>query len=144
MHEDDDNVTTARGHARAAWLLFTGERNLRPRLVDWQTGTAPDGSPQVSARVDGPGGADALRRFTASHHLALGNPGDLRQSFDYTVPGRTACVWRSSGVWVELWHPDSPETAPAPVHAPSRPASAARWGLGGRLPYSRRRTETTA
>jgi len=109
--EDDDIVTSARGHARAAWALFTNERNLHARLTDWQTSNTPDGTQQVSARVHGPGAEHALRRFTAEHYIVLGCPGDLRQAFDYTQAGRTVCVWRTGGVWVELWHSDQTEQA---------------------------------
>ena len=143
MNVDDDNVTTARGHARAAWLLFARERRLHATLTGWQTGTAPDGSPQISAEVTGPGAAHALSRFTAGHDLVLGQPGDQRQTVDYSVPGRTACVWRKNGVWVELWCSDTPSTPSPPVQAPVRPVSQkARRGLGGRLPFPRRSKET--
>lgn len=143
----DDNVTNARGHARAAWALFITERNLHARLTDWHTGTAPDGTPQVSARVHGPGAEHALRRFTTEAYLVLGAAGDQRQAFDYGVPDRTSCVWRTGGVWVELWLPKTPAVAPAaapavePASAPVR-APRVLSGLGARFNFTRRRKET--
>lgn len=140
---EEDAVTTARGHARAAWLLFSRERNLNAILDRWQTGTAPDGSPRISAQVTGTAAAYALRRFTADYHLVLGASGDQRQTVDFSTPGRTSCVWRKSGVWVELWHSDTPTPAPIPSPTPSRAAVVkSRSGLGARLAFTRRRKET--
>lgn len=139
-------VTDAKAQAVQAWHLFTRERNLTARIPDWRTTTSPDGSPALSAEVAGPGAAHALRLFASEYHLVLRWPGDLRPQFDYTIPGRTACVWRSRGVWVELWHPDTVASLPPAT----KPAPPARRGLlslaSARLPYTRRPTtlkETT-
>ncbi|GGS96620.1 hypothetical protein [Streptomyces violaceus] len=136
----DDTVTAARVQATRAWTLFTQERNLRARIPDWRTTTSADGVTTLSVEVAGPGAAHALRLFASQYHLVLGQPGDQRPTFDYTTPGRTACVWRSSGVWVELWHPDTV------AHLPAAPVThqAPRRGLlsraSDRLPYTRRTT----
>jgi hypothetical protein len=39
-------------------------------------------------------------------------------------PGRVVCVWRTGGVWVELWHHDRPTAVvPTPAVMPqSRPS----------------------
>lgn len=124
----------AKDHAMKAWYLFTRERNFRAIVPDWRTGTSEDGSPMLSVEVVGPGAAHALRLFTADCFVVLGGPGDQRPAFDYSVPGRTACVWRKYGVWIELWHPDAQEAAPSP----SRPVLRRVLRPGGRLPFTRK------
>lgn len=131
-----DALGYAKNHAMKAWYLFTRERNFHAIVPDWRTGTSPDGSPHLSVEVVGPGAAHALRLFTADYFVVLGQPGDQRPAFDYSTPGRVACVWRKYGVWIELWHPDSQATTPVPV--PSRPALRRVLRPGGRLPFTRR------
>ena len=81
--------------------------------------------------------------------MILGRPGDQRPGFDYTVPGRVICVWRSEGVWVQIWHPDTDPTDPDPGPRPTPlPRAGVRRLLkrpSARLPYTRnRRKETPA
>ncbi|MFJ1900466.1 hypothetical protein [Streptomyces sp. NPDC088115] len=132
-------------------------------LTDWETARLDDGSLLVSARIVGPDPATALREFGVRQEERLGHRvdpavGDQPPSLDFSVPGRSACVWRLDGVWVEVWHPDTPTPVPAPpraVQAPARPVptpprqrpAAAVTTPSGRLPLSRlariRRTLTT-
>lgn len=154
----------ARQHAEAAWTTFTSGRNLTAPLAAWHTANAPDGSPTVTVEITGRGAGHALRRFTADHYMVLGQAGDVRPQFDVSVPGRTSLVWRSGGVWVELWHPDSavdvrevPEpvvsapAAPVTVQAAPTPVPAAPFGAkarrsflgpGGRLTFTRKQRLT--
>lgn len=148
----------AREHAVKSWRVFTDQRNLRAAFADWRTSTTPDGSPYLSVEVAGQGAAHALSRFSADYYLNLPHPGDVRPQFDVTAVGRTVLVWRYDGVWVELWHPDSPVDAPQPVqpvqpvqsatvHSMPVPVSAAPSGRrsflrpSGRLPFTRNRTD---
>lgn len=124
----------AKDHAIKSWYLFTDNRGLKARIPDWRTSTAPDGSPALSVEVVGPGAAYALSLFASQYHLVLGHPGDQRPQFDYSVPGRTSCVWRRAGVWVELWHPDTLPASPQPVPPVSAPAEVAAPGTSGRNP----------
>jgi hypothetical protein len=78
---------------------------------------------------------EALHRFAADCMFFLG-AGDIRPGFDYSVPGRTACVWRSHGVWVELWVSDTPSVPVAPAQ-PARRRLLTR--PGARLPFTRNR-----
>ncbi|MFF7631404.1 hypothetical protein [Streptomyces cyaneofuscatus] len=102
-------------------------------LVAWVQSTTPDGVPMMSARLDVLPPAGALAVFAARQEVAVAlrsGAGDVLPALDYSVPGRIGCVWREGGVWVEVWHPNTPE-APAPrpgppvaVTAPPRPVPA--------------------
>ncbi|MFC8339221.1 hypothetical protein ACFUJX_19730 [Streptomyces rubiginosohelvolus] len=102
-------------------------------LTDWVQSTTPGGAPMVSARLDGPLCADMWAVFAARQEVTVAQRsgvGDVLPALDYSVPDRTGCVWREGGVWVEVWHPNTPE-APAPrpgspvaVTAPPRPVPA--------------------
>jgi hypothetical protein len=148
----------AKAHAQQSWTTFMREKNLQPIVEGWQAGHTPDGQPTLSGQVVGPGAAYALHRFAAEYFLVLGQAGDVRPQFDVDVPDRVALVWRSGGVWVELWHPDAadvpqsptaapgPLTAALPAAAPSAPDG--RRGLlrgpSGRLSFTRKpKTPTT-
>lgn len=147
-------LDAAKEHATTSWYTFTRERNFTAIVPDWRTSTSPSGQPMLTCQVVGPGAANALHRFVADYHLHLANAGDVRQQFDYSQPGRTGAVWRYSGVWVELWVPDTapttPEVSPAPAPAVSLSSvrAAARRSFlrpSGRLPFTRKNTtkETT-
>lgn len=136
-----DALIAAKEHAQNSWYLFAKERNLKAIVPDWRVTDSADGASALSVQVVGPGTAHALRLFTAASHFALGTAGDVRPQFDYSVPGRVACVMRLYGVWVELWHPDQPDTpAPKPAPVSARPVFGPRRLLrpGGRLPFTRR------
>ncbi|MBE4790288.1 MULTISPECIES: hypothetical protein [Streptomyces] len=139
-------VNAVKAQAVRAWLLFTEERGTKARPDGWTTSRSPDGSPVLTAQIVGPDADRCLRLFTSEHPLILGCPGDQRPGFDYSVPGRVICVWRSEGVWVQIWHPDTDTTDPAPRPVP--PRSGVRRLLqrpSARLPYTRnRRKETPA
>ncbi len=129
----------AKQRAVHAWYRFAHDRNLQARVPDWRTSTAPDGTPKLSVEVVGPGAAHVLHLFASCYPLILGQPGDLQPTFTYDTPGRTSCVWRTGGVWVELWHPDTatgPHTPDGPVPAPQAPRTTRR--PSGRLPFVRR------
>ncbi|MBD3550824.1 hypothetical protein [Streptomyces sp. SP18CM02] len=102
-------------------------------LTDWVQSTTPDGLPMMSARLDVLPPAGALAVFAARQEVTVAlrsGAGDVLPALDYSVPGRTGCVWREGGVWVEVWHSNSPEvTAPRPgppvaAAAPPRPVPA--------------------
>jgi hypothetical protein len=89
----------------------------------------------LSAPVTGSDAAAALERIAAVGDLFGFGSSVYRAQLDFLVPGRVACVWRSNGVWVELWRSDTPSDAPAPTRALSGPS--------GRLPFTRNRKENT-
>jgi len=129
------------------------ETGRREQLVDWQATRTVDGSLMLSARIVGPNPERALHQFADRQAQYLANrpllPGDYLPALDVTVPGREACVWRTDGVWVEIWHPDTTTTAqgaPQPVPAPALavPKPSPRGLLGGRLPFARNRRKETA
>ncbi|TXS50125.1 hypothetical protein [Streptomyces sp. t39] len=118
------------------------------QLTDWQHTTTHDGAPLISARirVDKPG--DVLREFAARRTPILADylqhsTGDTLPAMDYSLPGRAALVWRTGGVWVELWHPDPPSPSggrvrPTPALLAQRPRPV-RTAPSDRLPYQRLR-----
>ncbi|MFD1309113.1 hypothetical protein [Streptomyces kaempferi] len=130
-----------------AWYQFTSHQNLKARIPDWREAKASDGTPRLVAEVVGPGAAHTLHLFASQWMVSVTGAGAQRPGFDYSVPGRVACVWRTCGVWVELWHPEPATAPPAPVVAP--PRTSLRSTLtrpSGRLPFTRRpktKKETT-
>lgn len=145
MTETATALIDAKEHAQVAWYEFTRYYGLKAIVPDWRVGTTPDGSPRLSVEVVGPYAQDALRMFAGGQAgLFLGSPGDLRPAFDYSTLGRVTCVWRTRGVWVELWHPEA-AAIPASVPAPAQRRRMSR--PSGRLPFGRRNKtpkETTA
>jgi hypothetical protein len=136
---DSETVATEKDHAVKAWYLFTNHRNFKARVPDWRETKAPDGSARLVVEVVGPGAAHALRLFASEYPLVLGGVGDQRPGFDYSTPGRVTCVWRSNGVWVELWYPDAVTAVLEPARAPSRPPGRRLFARpSGRLPFTRR------
>lgn len=136
--------------ASRAWSLFTQDRQTTETVENWETGTTPDGSPCLSGQVVGDNPALALRLFTADYPIPLGQPGDQRPHAEYRE-GRVVTVWRSAGVWVELWHPEVPIPRPGPpvaaqrparpVPAPPRRTAVAAATPSGRLPLGQRLTD---
>jgi hypothetical protein len=129
-------------HATRFWTHFTADRNLKARIPEWELGTAVDGALLVSFRVVGTQAVEALTGFAGiPEYFRPLEDDDLRPAFDYHVPGRVVCVWRTAGVWVELWCPDTTAAAPAPAPAPvSRvPVASERSFLGARLKFTRNR-----
>ncbi|PVC80547.1 hypothetical protein DBP19_36025 [Streptomyces sp. CS090A] len=112
---------TALAKARALRDWADSGAGRHATLADWVQSTTPDGSPMMSARIDGPLPAGVLAVFGARQetYLALAQtaPGDVLPALDYSDPDRTGCVWRQDGVWVEVWHPNTPE-APTPHPGP--------------------------
>lgn len=128
------------------------EAGRRESLGSWTAHRLEDGALFLSGRVDGPHSGRALHRFADHQAGYLANrpqtPGDQLPTLDVSVPGRVAVVWRTGGVWVELWHPDPQPTPTAPVAPvePARPVVRPRPTpalLGARLPFTRRKTHTT-
>ncbi|MFJ8727707.1 hypothetical protein [Streptomyces sp. NPDC093269] len=143
MTTPSEALEQARQHAEQAWYLFAREIGSRAKVPEWRTGTTDDGQPTLTAEVVGPGKGNALRLFTSRSHFALVGPGQQRPAFDYSTEGRIACVWRTHGVWVVMWHPDTPivpELTPAPAPVVETPI---RRMVGGRFPFTRRKKETT-
>ncbi|MFE7111700.1 hypothetical protein ACFU98_29750 [Streptomyces sp. NPDC057575] len=122
----------------AVWSWYQAVRGRYPSALvpDWRTGTAGDGAPRLTVQVIGEHAREALHHFASVYPLSLANAGDLRPLFEYR-PGRVVCVWRTRGVWVEMWHHDLPAVpAPSPALMPRRRQSSP----SGRLPLSRRLT----
>ncbi|WP_331764780.1 hypothetical protein [Streptomyces sp. NBC_01238] len=123
-----------------SWYLAVRDRYPSALVPDWRVGDAEDGAPLLTVQVIGEHAQEALHHFASIYHLTLDDAGDLRPVFEYR-PGRVVCVWRSNGVWVELWHPDLPSVpAPSPALMPRRrPLSpSGRLPLGQRLTNIRR------
>lgn len=147
------SMDAAIAHAMRSWTTFAVTCDRKARLAERQVGTAADGSLLASFEVIGKDTETALTAFAGMPEFFRPmEPDDLRPFFDYSVPGREACVWRTGGVWVELWRPDTasavpavPEPVPAPVPVQAAPKPSPRGLLGGQLPFARtRRQETTA
>lgn len=137
-------TTAVKNAASRAWSLFTQDRKTAETVENWETGTTPDGAPCLSGQVVGDNPALALRLFTSDYPIPLGQPGDQRPTVDYR-DGRVVTVWRSAGVWVELWHPETPIPRPGPpavAQRPARPIPAPprRTTPSGRLPLGQRLT----
>lgn len=113
----------------------------RASLTLWTASRTSDGQLMVSAEVRGRDAAAALRSFARRQTVVLeARPDrlleDLLPALDVSEEGRTACVWRTRGVWVRLWHTD-PDPGPVLVSPAVRRAgfiSAAR----GRFPFTRK------
>lgn len=121
----------------------------RTRLSTWTAHRLEDGTVALAAEVHARYAPKVLASFTANAYSYFegrpGQPGDRLPALDVSLPDREACVWRTGGVWVELWHP---VTVPAAGNGPeARPAGSVRpprRGLpGARLPFGRRSKTTT-
>jgi hypothetical protein len=162
MTDTTASLHAAREYAEQAWWLFLRETPGVPDAsVDgWQKSITPAGDPILSGQVIGQSAVEALRRFTSDFYVVLKRSGDQRPAFDYSTPNRVTCVWRTHGVWIELWHPDTAvdtpkaaepaHDAPAPVQAtpapkPAAPVRSFISRASDRLPFTRnRRKETPA
>ncbi|MEU3656466.1 hypothetical protein AB0E67_27395 [Streptomyces sp. NPDC032161] len=123
-----------------SWYQAVRDRFPSALVPDWRVGTAKDGAPLLTVQVIGEHAQEALHHFASAYPLILGGSGDLRPVFEYR-PGRVVCVWRSNGVWVELWHHDLPAVpAPTPALMPQRRllSPSGRLPLGQRLTNIRR------
>lgn len=118
-------------------------------LSHWDVARLDTGELFLSARIMGPAPEAALLAFEhrqSTNISAFGDMagGDRLPSLDCTVRGRTACVWRLNGVWVEVWYPDTPAHRPGPpVAAPRavpKPGPPAVSSPSGRLPLGAHRT----
>lgn len=120
------------------------------RLTPWTAYQLDDGTITLSAQITTRGGTLVLAEFAArAYDHFEGRPrtaGDQLPALDVSVPGREACVWRTGGVWVELWHPTVVPAGTSPSGARSaRVVRPARRGLAGaRLPFGRRRKTPTS
>ncbi|MEU6925519.1 hypothetical protein [Streptomyces sp. NPDC046631] len=134
MLELADALVETKLSAVRSWYLAVRDRYPSALVPDWRVGTAEDGAPRLTVQVIGEGAQEALHHFASAYPLALGGSGDLRPVVEYR-PGRVVCVWRSNGVWVELWHHDTPAVpAPSPALMPRR----RRTFPSARLPFPRR------
>jgi hypothetical protein len=139
LHPD---VLAAKYDALKVWRQCTLGRH--ETLTGWQTTTTADGALWLSAQAQGPEPGPVLKKVAECQFAHITNramPGSGHQipALDVSQEGRTAYVWRTGGVWVEIWHANPPATPePTPIR-PSRPSPAtALRGLGARLPYTRR------
>lgn len=117
------------------------------RIGSWEASGLDDGALFLSGRIAGPNPGQALHRFTDRHTGYLTcrpqQPGDQVPALDVSVPGREAVVWRTGGVWVELWHP-VPATAPTPPVRAVEGSPSPRSVFGARLPFGRHRKAPAA
>lgn len=128
------------------WRACSADRP--EKLRGWQTTRGEDGRLYLSAELRGPNPAEALQAFMGRQALFLTlraepsvglSTDDLMPYLDLSTPGRTAAVWRLSGVWVEVWYPDVADAAPRPVQRPPQAVTVpSRRGIGARLPQGRR------
>lgn len=148
------SVTEERLAAEHTLDTVLNATRLTATREDWHT-THTSAGVLLSARVSGEDAARAVQVMTEGRYRTV--PPFQHAHLDYSVPGRVACVWRSAGVWFELWHDDTvggpvktapapvlvrvaePAAAPGPVPVP-RPTLLSR--ASGRLPFTRRRKET--
>ncbi|MFF1916160.1 hypothetical protein ACFVYE_32155 [Streptomyces sp. NPDC058239] len=136
MLELADALIETKLSAVRSWYLAVRDRYPSALVPDWRVGDAEDGAPLLTVQVIGEHAQEALHHFASAYPLVLGRSGDLRPVFEYR-PGRVVCVWRTNGVWIEMWHHDLPAVpAPTPALMPPRRQSSP----SGRLPLSRRRT----
>jgi hypothetical protein len=118
-------------------------------LTNWSAQHTPDGALWLSAQAVGPDPAMILKRVAevqASFLSGRITPGSGHQlpALDVSQPGRTAYVWRSAGVWVEMWHTTQPSPPrPTPAVLARSATAAGRRGLGGPLPWTRNRSAET-
>ncbi|MEV6146375.1 hypothetical protein [Streptomyces sp. NPDC051992] len=140
MLELADALIGTKLSAVRSWYLAVRDRYPSALVPDWRVGTAEDGAPRLTVQVIGEHAQEALHHFASAYPIALGGSGDLRPVVEFR-PGRVVCVWRSNGVWVEMWHHDLPAVpAPSPALIPRRrllPPSG-RLPLGQRLTNIRR------
>ncbi|MEU5490305.1 hypothetical protein AB0G98_21520 [Streptomyces sp. NPDC020196] len=145
------DAITAKYRAMKDWRAAQDRRldTAAHTLGDWSVTRLESGDLYLSARILGPDPAGALLDFEKRQSTTVASFGDMQggdrmPSLDCTVSGRTACVWRLDGVWVEVWHPDTPTPRPAPPVGVSRPVPKpgppAATSPSGRLP---RRLTTT-
>jgi hypothetical protein len=136
-------ITIERLAAEDCWKLLRKTTGFRARLETWQRIDSERG-PLLSARVTGADTAKAVRWIAATN--AVQDSGVSQQAvIDYSVPGRVACVWRTNGVWVELWHSDpadGPGAAPESSVKPAARRAALLRRPSARLPFTRRKKET--
>ncbi|MFF6931544.1 hypothetical protein [Streptomyces californicus] len=109
---------TALAKARLTRDWYDSGAGRHADLTDWVQSTTPDGLPMMSARLSAPLCAEVWAVFAARQEATVAlrsGAGDVLPALDYSVPDRTGCVWREDGVWVEVWHPNTPEaSAPRP------------------------------
>lgn len=141
----DELPTTAHAARLEAEHLWAG----RTQLSTWTAHRLEGGTVALSVEVHARYAPKVLSGFTANAYTYFegrrGLPGDQLPVLDVSMPDREACVWRTGGVWVELWHPttvpapaDRPEPCPAGVVRPPR-----RGLPGARLPFGRRSKTST-
>jgi hypothetical protein len=140
LHPDADAAAEA---TNREWRrVMTGSSAYLGRWVALRTAT---GSLLVSVRVNGPDPATAMRTFASWQSLHLADqsqriPGDQLPTYDYAQPGRVACAWRTGGVWVELWHPDTTRARVVSAPVLKKPGRCLTGLAGARLPFTRRTT----
>jgi hypothetical protein len=143
LHPD---VLAAKYDALKVWRECTLGRH--ETLTGWKTTTTEDGALWLSARAQGRNPAMVMAKVAECQlaritYFAAPGSGHQLPSLDVSQPGRTAYVWRTGGVWVEIWHATPPAAAePTPIRPSRTSSTVARRGLGGRLPFTRRRKET--
>lgn len=84
-------------------------------LSTFTTSSFPDGTLLISAEVTGADPARTLGMFIGRHTSYLAerldrHPDDQLPFLDVSVDGRAGYMWRTRGVWVQLWHHDQPAT----------------------------------
>ncbi|MFF8610857.1 hypothetical protein ACF06X_33665 [Streptomyces sp. NPDC015346] len=125
----------ARAYAERSWKLNRQYTKLDAELTGWEQSTAADGSPLLTVRISGPDQEKALLAFTNGTSVVL----DTRTphqwpAVDFSVEGRVVCLWRTGGVWVEMWHPEAAAPlSPSPALLADLPRPTGRQGAVRRL-----------
>jgi len=138
-------TSTARQAVQTAWQQ--SGRTLKS-LTGWTSIRRDDGTLLLTVQVTGDADAEALRAFASRRSPLIADyikpgSGDTLPVLDYPQPGRTALSWRTGGVWVELWHEETPDE---PVRATPATVAAhhARTAVpSARLPFGRLRNALT-
>lgn len=129
-------VAEVQRQAADAWKFAGPCKKYGALLAQWETETAADGSPMVTARVTGPHAEQAMCEFANGLEPVTASA-EMRPQVDYSEDGVVACSWRRDEVWVRLWATDTAAApAPTPLVMPARVAPLP----SGRLPYRRNTT----
>lgn len=113
------NPLEAQKSAEFAWDSHARHHGWTAVIYGWSLHIADDGAPLLVGRVTGPAAEKVLASFAGDSLLILGEQGDQRPTFDYSEPGRVACLWRTGGMWVRLWTPDASAARQKPLQRPA-------------------------
>jgi hypothetical protein len=149
---DTEQLIAVKNRVNRAWRTSCQYAAVRAELTDWETSRTPDGTPLLSAKITGFQRFHAMRSFGA-HGVTLPTetedgrllPAEPQHPvLDYSTPGRIQCEWLETGVWVQLWYPDTALPTPAVLAALPKPQLPIAATPSGRLRFRRNKKERTA